>query len=488
MILRGLLIIFLVAVTAGRCWFALECGVAPQAAFHFLCSQKLDWAFHDGPPGMALMVAAASQLGHSWWLLLGPFWALATSVTAWWLGTKTSNESASFMGVVALNLLPEFNLASQHLAPLLPATALTLAGLACSWSAIRIQKGGTLTWIAAALSFATAAIFSYWVAPVAMSLAILPWIKEKFRRPPQILGSALVLISCLFALMPGVIWCASKQWQPFAGWTLKGLIEPNADDLWNGTLNLFWGVTPLILVMAIWTLFRSLASAASQPPYLLAGMSGLMAALPASLYYWRGWDASPIALPSLAITMAPMFQIFCKNKWLLAIALANSVGFSALALAKQYEVNRIHGQASAHILSLDKRLSPQLGDTLFMIGGDQLLASSLGYHLKDLIIPPKGHPLAYRIESQGLVDQFSYWPSYADFIESESPPDESFTEQIAINPFIGASAFYLGTESPSQLPQTLKSAFQEVELIRKVGEGKHALYLYLCINYQTLPL
>ena len=63
--------------------------------------------------------------------------------------------------------------------------------------------------------------------------------------------------------------------------------------------------------------------------------------------------------------------------------------------------------------------------------------------------------------------------------------DEYFTEQKGVNPFMGRNALYLGAD----LPQTIGAAFENVTpLSRIVLPGGRKLTIFLCLNYQTLPL
>jgi hypothetical protein len=128
---------------------------------------------------------------------------------------------------------------------------------------------------------------------------------------------------------------------------------------------------------------------------------------------------------------------------------------------------------------------------LFLIAADTDLAAVLGYHLRDDLIPPIGHPAVYVRESQDISSQFGLWPSYDDFVEVETHSDEYFTEQKGENPFMGRSALYISTEPPIDLPQTIKAAFGAVTPIQELPSRPglpHPLYIYLCENYQTLPL
>jgi hypothetical protein len=95
------------------------------------------------------------------------------------------------------------------------------------------------------------------------------------------------------------------------------------------------------------------------------------------------------------------------------------------------------------------------------------------------------YPPVFVPESPALTSQFGLWPSYADFIESDIVVDEFFTEQKGYNLFAGRNALYLGTD----LPQTIGGAFGIVEPLRKIRlpDGGE-LTIYLCLDYQTLPL
>ena len=63
--------------------------------------------------------------------------------------------------------------------------------------------------------------------------------------------------------------------------------------------------------------------------------------------------------------------------------------------------------------------------------------------------------------------------------------DEFFTEQKGYNLFAGRNALFLG----SDLPQTIKGAFAQVSPLRKIQlpDGGE-LTIFLCLDYQTLPL
>ena len=128
---------------------------------------------------------------------------------------------------------------------------------------------------------------------------------------------------------------------------------------------------------------------------------------------------------------------------------------------------------------------------VFLVAGDAPLAAIMGYHLRDVLVPPEGHPAVYERESQDISSQFGLWPGYDDFVETDRVVDEYFTEQKGENPFVGRSALYLSREAPDELPQTIKAGFESVTFLEQLppagGDGA-PLYLYFCLNYQTVPL
>ena len=95
------------------------------------------------------------------------------------------------------------------------------------------------------------------------------------------------------------------------------------------------------------------------------------------------------------------------------------------------------------------------------------------------------YPPVFVAESPAISSQFALWPSYADFIESDKSVDEFFTEQKGINPFMGRNALFVGSE----LPQTIRGAFADVRSLRQIQlpDGGQ-LTVFLCLDYQTLPL
>ena len=62
-------------------------------------------------------------------------------------------------------------------------------------------------------------------------------------------------------------------------------------------------------------------------------------------------------------------------------------------------------------------LEAQLGEKLFLIADARDRASEISFYLRDKRVEGPGHPPVYIPESQDMVNQFSFWPRYDQFVE-----------------------------------------------------------------------
>jgi len=108
-----------------------------------------------------------------------------------------------------------------------------------------------------------------------------------------------------------------------------------------------------------------------------------------------------------------------------------------------------------------------------------------------------GHPPVYIVESQDMVNQFSFWPRYDQFVEAgpgvPRPEGETYTEENGINPFLGRSALFISDDARDRAPHNIQIGFQSTELVgtiqvRRYGNLLRTWQVFLCRNYRTLPL
>jgi hypothetical protein len=133
---------------------------------------------------------------------------------------------------------------------------------------------------------------------------------------------------------------------------------------------------------------------------------------------------------------------------------------------------------------------------LFLIADERHRASEISFYLKDKRVEGPGHPPVYLIESQDLVNEFSFWPRYDQFVEGPSnpnqPSEDAFTEQKGENPFVGRSALLIRNFGKNP-PHNIRAAFESTEPVGTIELrrfGKHVRYwqVFLCRHYRTLPL
>ena len=153
--------------------------------------------------------------------------------------------------------------------------------------------------------------------------------------------------------------------------------------------------------------------------------------------------------------------------------------------------------ATRAVEKLRAELEPQLGERLFLIADQRDRASELSFYLRDKRVEGPGHPPVYIVESQDIVNQFSFWPRYDEFVEAPPnvprPDGEVYTEESGINPFEGRSALYVQSSRTDELPHNIRAAFQSAEKVatievRRFGAKVREWQVFLCRNYRTLPL
>ena len=152
---------------------------------------------------------------------------------------------------------------------------------------------------------------------------------------------------------------------------------------------------------------------------------------------------------------------------------------------------------TAEVERIRNDLETKLGETLFLIADERHRASEISFYLREKRVEGPGHPPVYIVESQDLLNQFSFWPRYDQFVEAPPnvrPPDgEVYTEESGINPFEGRSALYVQSSRTDDLPHNIRAAFQSTKKIgtievRRFGATMREIKIFLCRNYRTLPL
>ena len=151
---------------------------------------------------------------------------------------------------------------------------------------------------------------------------------------------------------------------------------------------------------------------------------------------------------------------------------------------------------TAEVGRIRNDLETKLGEKLFLIADERHRASEISFYLRDKRVEGPGHPPVYLVESQDLINQFSFWPRYDQFVDAPArpgqSPDETFTEQKGENPFMGRSALLIRNYGKNP-PHNIRAAFESTEAVGTIELkrfGQHVRYwqVFLCRHYRTLPL
>jgi hypothetical protein len=481
---KNLLVILGILALLRIVWLATQ-GVAPQEAYYWMCGDRLAAAYFDGPPATAYLVRFLGLFTGGSLEILRLAWPLLALFAGWLaflLAQMFFNSSVAAWTVVILNALPVFNSHSITVGPWMPALVCVLGGLLAAYSAI---EGRRKDWLPAAACFALACLFRYEaiLVPLGFCVSILAVLRNH-QQPDWAALAALVLLPLAVMWTP-LAWNAKLEWIPIAGGTLqtwwrpqpgglsRNLIEFICEYSFVGGLALLAGLVPLAL--------GSLKRGGGR--FLLLAAVGPSAW---SIYQFMiGRNFSTAAWLALIPVMTAFIGYFARSRWM---PLAGSV-LVALALLQSGIMLREEGQMRGMWSSVAKEIHKATREIPASDGGGFLIAenteqaSVLAVFFKTAV--GSVYPPVFVPESPALTSQFGLWPSYADFIASDLVVDELFTEQKGYNLFAGRNALYLG----SDLPQTIKGAFTQVSPLRKIQlpDGGE-LTIFLCLDYQTLPL
>jgi 4-amino-4-deoxy-L-arabinose transferase-like glycosyltransferase len=494
--LTSLAILALLVLTALRYVLAMTMEVTPEEAYYWMCARRLDWAFFDGPPGTAALVQAGIATKGSGALgirLAFPMAAAAASVAAFLLGRAVFGTTAGIWTAIALNALPAFNEAAIHAGPAIPALAAVIYAARAAWRALN-SRASMPWWITAGLSVGAGVQFHYaalaaW-AGILLNCLLSRKRRAEFRQP------GLYIAALLTAAMaaPLIVWNQSQNWAPFALGTLRTALRLDFPALAQALGGAAWALSiflslALAAVLAlgaiesrsqlrvrflvtwaapfllIW-LYGALHRGAVQPELLL----GAALLLPVMVHYWHNERITPAAI---------------------SFALVTAAVSSALALAALTSPGPPWEKIALAAAKLRAESAPSSPDPIFLIAQNPADTAALNYHIRNA---PGGKTTeVFLRESQDLSTQFGLWPRYDEFVKTEKPPDEFFRELSAANPYAGRTAIYVSQESLEELPQTITNAFERVTPAAALkftdpAGAAHEYRLYLCENYQTMPL
>jgi hypothetical protein len=251
-------------------------------------------------------------------------------------------------------------------------------------------------------------------------------------------------------------------------------------------LFLFWFGLP---VFAFYLLLSVNKAAAPNWDALAMLSFGLLA-----IYFWRERveEHAPLRIcTGVALLLGLLMS---------AIALdTDLVRTAGLKLWRSDPSDRMRGWKSATgaLEKMRVEMETRLGEKLFLIADARDRASEISFYLRDKRQEGPGHPPAYIPESQDMVNQFSFWPRYDEFVEAKpSEPQQErgvYTEENGINLFVGRSALFIREGERDRVPHNIRAAFQSADQVGTIEVWRYGAVMrrwqvFLCRGYRTLPL
>ena len=493
-----MLLLFALVTAIARLAFVWNTEPSPAEAYYYLCSQRLAPAYFDGPAGTALLTELASVLAKSdvFWRMTAPLWSLIATYACFAFVRQLSDPRQAAYVALLLNVLPIFNSGALRVGPELSTLTFVTLGMLLAWRASVAEADKLVWWIGSGLFFGIATCFAYAAVAVVPGVVALTMSSAKRPRSADWYGMYALLGIPALCLAPGLVWNAGNDWIPIAGGTFRTLWEFDLKRFASALWTLLMAFSPLLFAAMVFGWFHARVESRTghvrarfvfwcAAPCFLVGGYFLFRGSSAILYFLL---VAPLLLFKAVDFFTSERPLFVFLRW---AAIIVAVAFSGYAIYVSWQEGRGWRAAALEMGRAFLEKSKQGQDDLFLIAEDENLASVVGYHLRDALVAPAGHPTVYVRESQDVANQFALWPAYADFIETDRVVDEYFTEQHAENLFLGRSALYITHERDGELPQSIRGAFDSVVLFRElpgIEADSRPLYIYLCLVYQTLPL
>ena len=217
----------LLLLTALRILLGSQLELAPDEAYYYQWSQRLDWAYYSKGPGVALAVRIGTALFGPTELgvrAMSPFLALGTSLIAFALARRLYGASVAVWTVMTINVAPIFQAGSvvmtiDGLSIFFWAAALWSFWLALEhsqgadrWNARAIAASGFWYWPLTGLLLAFGFLSKYTNAlellSIVLVLASTARFRVEFRRP----GFWTMVAVLLLGALPTLIWNAHHDW------------------------------------------------------------------------------------------------------------------------------------------------------------------------------------------------------------------------------------------------------------------------------------
>jgi 4-amino-4-deoxy-L-arabinose transferase-like glycosyltransferase len=516
---------FVLALTAIRLSMLATMDIEFDESHYWLWSERLAPAYFSKGPGVAFAMRAstavfgANEFGVRFF---SPLLAAGTSLLLFYFARRLFSASAALWAVIALNVTPIFNIGAFLMTIDALSIFFWLAAMFTFWLALekspRFSWYWPLTGLLIGLGFLSKYTNAFELASILLVLALAPRLRQEFARP----GLYSLLGMFVLCTVPPIVWNAQHAWITLVHLRSRGGVEEgfgfHPGELLAFLIQHFLAYSPFLFLALAWGVIGSWRRVNQQFKvlflmwfglpvfafYLLLSINKTAApnwdglaffgfGLLAIHFWWKRLEASALlrVCANVALLVGLAMSVIALNTDLLRTA-----GYE---LPRNDPSDRMRGWKSATgvVEKIRNDLEAKLGENLFLIADARDRASEMSFYLRDKRPEGPGHPPVYITESQDLVNQFSFWPRYDEFVEvkpgTPRPGDEVYTEESGINPFVGRSALFIRQGEKEHPPHNIRAAFQSTEPVgtievRRYDKVIRRWQVFLCRNYRTLPL
>ena len=517
--------LFVAALTAIRLSLLATTDLSFDEAHYWMWSERLAPAYFSKGPGIAFAMRAstavfgATEFGVRFF---SPVLAAGTSLLLFYFARRLFNATAGAWVVIGLNATPIFNIGAVLMTIDALSVFFWISAMFTFWLAVEASPRFSWYWPITGLLIGSGFLCKYTnafeVLSVLLVMALVPRLRRDFKRP----GVYFLIGVFVLCTIPPIVWNAQHAWITLAHLRSRGNLERGFGfhpvEVLSFLGQHFLVYSPLLFLALAWGVIASWRRINQQFKvlflmwfglpvfgfYLLLSINKSAApnwdglaffgfGLVATYFWWERLQASVLLRLSagVAVFVGLSMSVVALDTDLLRVA-----GYQ---LSRSDPSDRMRGwkSATAALEKMRNELESQLGEKLFLIADARDRASEISFYLRDKRIEGPGHPPAYIPESQDMVNQFSFWPRYDQFVEvkpgTERPDGQVYTEENGINLFVGRDALFVRAGEKKRVPHNIKAAFQSSEQVGTIEVSRYGKVIrtwqvFLCRSYRTLPL
>jgi hypothetical protein len=517
--------VFVIALTAIRLSFLATTDLEFDEAHYWMWSQRLAPAYFSKGPAIAFVICASTALfgaNEFGVRFFSPILAAGTSLLLFYFARRLFNATAGLWAAIALNATPIFNVGAFLMTIDSLSIFFWLAAMFTFWLAV--EKSPRFSWwwpftgLLIGLGFLSKYTNALELVSIVMVLALAPRLRQEFGRPGLYSLLGMFAICCI----PPVVWNQQHAWITLTHLRSRGNLEHGFGfhpvEVFSFLGQHFLAYSPFLFLALAWGVIASWRRANQQFKVLFLMWFGL----PVFLFYLL-LSVNKAAAPNwdgLAFLSFGLLAIYCwwdrfeaSFALTLGAVVAILIGLAMSVIALHTDVLRVAGydshrkdpsdrmrgwrSATRALETMRNDLEAKLGEKLFLIADARDRASEISFYLHDKRVEGPGHPPVYIPESQDMVNQFSFWPRYDEFVELKPgmprPEGETYTEENGINPFVGRDALFIRSGEKERVPHNIRAAFQSTEPVGTIEVSRYGKVIrtwqvFLCRSYRTLPL